>query len=873
MILPAKFPPPTELLDLQPLLPSALGEPALTKIFRFKEFNPVQTQTFRELFKTNRNCLICAPSNSGKTICAAFSIMQMLTTNSEGKCVYVAPSDEIADPAFKQLSSLFGSLLRKSMIVRLTGETAPDLELLSEGKIVVASVKQWDMLSRRWRQRKAVQAVTLMIFDQLHFLGGELGPTMEVVISRTRYMNRQLQQDDAAEGEGRIRIIGLSASLANARDVGEWMGVPSKSLFNFSPKARALPLEIFFQSFEQNNYSARLMAMAKPVFNAISRHGNGKTVLVYVPSKRQAQLTAIDIMTFAESQGDGAVLGLGTTQGVTDEISKRFRDPALQQVLASGVGFVHSGMLESDWRGVVELFHKGIVRVVVCPAELCWKLECFAHLVVVMGTEAYDGREGRHVDYPIVDLVHMMGRHSPVESSKCVLLCHSPKKEYLKKLLYEPLPIESHLDSYLHDPLNSEIVTKTVSSLQDAIDYLTWSFLYRRLSKNPTYYGLRDTSNVSISEHLSEMIETVVGDLEESRCCRISDEGDVTPLNLGMIAAYYYVQYRTIELIASSVTAKTKIRGVLEIMSAAWEFSTLPIRYGEEKSMKILARTLVYSLPSDANFDSNTKALVLLQCHFSRKAVPEDIRVDQKTVLKEAVTLIQAIVDVISSNGWLKPALAAMELSQMVVQGLWNKDHVLKQIPHFTDETVKRCLTHEGDEPIETVFDILTLDDDVRNGLLQLSDEKMADVAIFCNNYPSVEVSFKDPDDVTAGDPVQIIVELEREIDDDDELTEEDLAKMGRVAAPLFPGEKKEGWWVVVGDTSTNSLLSLKRTGLRQKQTVKIEFLAPEEPGDYDLTLFCMSDSYLGCDQEYKIPLSVAAAASDDDDDESSEEE
>jgi pre-mRNA-splicing helicase BRR2 len=51
-----------------------------------------------------------------------------------------------------------------------------------------------------------------------------------------------------------------------------------------------------------------------------------------------------------------------------------------------------------------------------------------------------------------------------------------------------------------------------------------------------------------------------------------------------------------------------------------------------------------------------------------------------------------------------------------------------------------------------------------------------------------------------------------------------------------------------------------------------LEFLAPEEAGDYDLTLFCMSDSYLGCDQEYSIPLSVAAADSDSDDDDDDDE-
>jgi len=283
----------------------------------------------------------------------------------------------------------------------------------------------------------------------------------------------------------------------------------------------------------------------------------------------------------------------------------------------------------------------------------------------------------------------------------------------------------------------------------------------------------------------------------------------------------------------------------------------------------MLARTLPHALP-DVPYDAHMKTLVLLQCHFSRKPIPADLRIDQRKILADAPKLVRAIVDVISSNGWLKPALAAMELSQMIIQGLWNKDNVLKQIPHFTDEIVQRCVNYKGEEPIESVFDILSLEDDVRNDLLRLKDDKMADVAVFCNNYPNIEVSYdvQDEDDITTGDPVQIVVELERDIDEE-EMTEEELADLGTVSAPLYPGEKKEGWWVVVGDLSSNTLHALKRVNLVRKQKVMLEFLAPEEAGDYNLSIFCMSDSYLGCDQEYTVNLSVAQGDDSDDDSDS----
>jgi hypothetical protein len=39
----------------------------------------------------------------------------------------------------------------------------------------------------------------------------------------------------------------------------------------------------------------------------------------------------------------------------------------------------------------------------------------------------------------------------------------------------------------------------------------------------------------------------------------IEDEMDLSPLNLGMIASYYYITYTTIELFANSLTPKTKV--------------------------------------------------------------------------------------------------------------------------------------------------------------------------------------------------------------------------------------------------------------------------------------------------------------------------
>merc|ERR1711902_65162 len=198
------------------------------------------------------------------------------------------------------------------------------------------------------------------------------------------------------------------------------------------------------------------------------------------------------------------------------------------------------------------------------------------------------------------------------------------------------------------------------------------------------------------------------------------------------------------------------------------------------------------------------------------------------------------------------------ELAQMVTQGMWSKDSYLRQLPHFTKELIDKCV----EKGVESVFDIMELEDEERNKLLNMNDSQMADVARFCNRYPNIELTYDvlDKDDLSSGQSVNIEVKLERE----DEVT-------GPVIAPFFPTKREEGWWVVIGDPKANSLLSIKRLTLQQKAKFMLDFIAPK-PGKYSFVLYFMSDSYLGCDQEYKFSADIgdkreSGSSSEDDDD------
>ena len=161
--------------------------------------------------------------------------------------------------------------------------------------------------------------------------------------------------------------------------------------------------------------------------------------------------------------------------------------------------------------------------------------------------------------------------------------------------MLESFPVESHLNHFLHNHLNAEIVSGTIQTKQDCIDWLTWTFIYRRLLQNPNYYDMKGKSNVFLNDYLSELVENTLMDLAQAKCVN-NNENEITPLNLGKIAAFYYVKYNTIDLFSQSLNENsTKLGEMLQILKSAYEFDDIPCHKGDEKALCEMARELPFS--------------------------------------------------------------------------------------------------------------------------------------------------------------------------------------------------------------------------------------------------------------------------------------
>ncbi|TGZ82009.1 putative pre-mRNA splicing helicase [Ascodesmis nigricans] len=855
LILPDKFPPPTPLLDLVPLPVTALKRKDYVSLYpEWSHFNKIQTQTFKELYDTDHNAFVGAPAGSGKTVLAEFAIMRHWTKSDYGRAVYIAPFQELVDRRYEDWKERLSSVAGGKDVVKLTGETSADLKLLERGDLILATPSQWDVLSRQWQRRKNVQSVDLFIADDIHMLGGQNGYIYEVIVSRMQFM--------AVQTENPLRIIALSVSLSDARDLGEWIGADKQSTFNFSPGARPVPLEIHIQSFTIPHFPSLMLAMAKPTYTAICATSPEKPVIVFVPSRKQCRASALDLLSYCLADQDEDKFRNVQLADLAPHLN-RIQEKALAESLSHGIGYYHEALSKSDKRIVQGLFAAGAIKIMLASRDVCWDIDVSAHLVIVMGTQYFEGREHRYVDYPLSEILKMFGKASrPGEDKfgKAILMCPAVKKDYYRKFLNEALPIESYLPAYLHDAFVAEISTRTIASTQDAVDWATYTYFYRRLLANPSFYSLTDVSHDGLSAHLSEMVENTLKDLAEAKIVDVDEEDDtVTPLNPAMIAAYYDISFITMQTFLLSLSGRTKLKGILEIVTSATEFEAIQIRRHEDRVLQRVYDAVPVKM-SEVNSESpHFKAFVLLQAHFSRLQLPTDLAKDQELVVGKVLPLLSGVVDVLSSEGHLN-AMNAMELSQMVVQAMWDRDSPLKQIPYFDDDRVK-VANHSGISDIFEFMDAMSTPTS-RDPLLKsldLTPNQLTRIATFANTkYPNLDLNYTPlSTTITSNQPAYLSVTITRDVDEDDDEDTDTAAPIDTtVHAPFYPNQKMENWWLVVGEEKGKNLLAIKKITVQRRLEVKLEYVVPT-PGKKKLHLWLMSDSYVGVDQEEEFEVEV----------------
>lgn len=822
----------------------------LQSVFAFSHFNGLQLRCFHAVHETDTSVLVGAPKGAGKTAIAELAIVAAFR-RGKLRIVYLQPNEDVLQRlavkwSGKNKKGIFASIFATDsgseaatsapIVGILSGDTTEDSRVVSRLHIVIATPEQYDAVARRWRQRKAVQAVDLVVADDVHEVGnpGGAGSTYEAVLSRVRIM--------AAHTQRSVRIVALSVPLLYAREFGDWLGVEKDNVLNFSGRCLARELRLEPSNGEYSDFTTMKEFVTRE--NRKHRNAQGRTgqggvessaiaqgspTMIVVSSRKAAVLMAAELVQ--------AGIGRLSPDSGSDQVS----DKTVARLLNESVALYLDDMTDSDRRVVESRWNQwNVVVVSIKAAAYCPQ----SMRVVVFGST----HESSSAHYRLGEFLDAIGVCAT--GGSVLAIVHGPRIAYFTRFLTAGVPVESHLPDSAHDVFLREVAAGTFSSKQDCVDWLTYTWFYRRLTQNPGFYGLKKVSHEGISEHFSEVVETTLEDLAGSGLIEVNenddeeseDEDSIEALNGAQIAAHYSVAFLTMKSIAS-LDGSARLAKIMETVAAAEEFDDLPARADELSVSRIAASLPLKVSPSSDFSSSSVRTFVLLQAHLSRLKVTGELASVQQHILRKVLPIVHATVDSLCGDGHLN-ALQAMDLSQMLIQGMWPSGSPLLQLPHIDEAMLQRAKKLN----VETIYDIMLLEDDERDDLLRLPDDKLQDVADFVNKYPNIEVEYElSQKEAAVGESIAITVNISRDED------MEDL----EVVSARYKYSKQESWWVVVGDAKSRQLYAVRKTKVaRESQLLSLEFEL-STPGTHQLKVWCMCDSYVDADKEMAVEVTI----------------
>jgi hypothetical protein len=667
--------------------------------------------------------------------------------------------------------------------------------------------------------------------------------------------------------------------------LADWLGIQEVGLFNFRHSVRPVPLEIYIDGFPGKHYCPRMATMNKPTYAAIKTHSPNQPVIVFVSSRRQTRLTAQDLIAYCAME-DNPRRFLHMPEEDLEILLTKVQDSSLRLSLGFGIGLHHAGLPEGDRKLVEELFVSTKIQILIATSTLAWGVNFPAHLVVIKGTEYYDAKTRTYVDFPITDVLQMMGRAGRPQFDQegiARIFVHDAKKNFYKKFLHEPFPVESSLHEHLDDHLNAEIVGGTIKNKQDAMDYLTWTYFYRRLQMNPSYYGVEDLTPLGVNMFLSDLIEKSIAKLERSSCLEVVDDFEIEPTSLGKICSFYYLMHATIGHLQDHLRADSTYDDLLLTLCGASEYSELPVRHNEDLVNKELEKEMRLNLDLSMSFDSpHGKAFLLLQGYFERMKWPvADYITDTVSVLDQSVRVLQAMIDITAEKGMLEPCLSVMNILQSVKQARWN-DESLLTLPRVEKDMLPILAAprrqgrnknsqhqHPPSKTVERLFDLTSMSEQEVKAYFgkvhSLNHGHLQDIWKVVQKLPVLQITSS----IDTGIKSFLVSELAYKVTLElNRVRRPGVEYDGRVHCPKFPKPQWESWWVVLENPDEHELVVLKRVNMRtgpqggflNRVTTRLDFVAPKRAGRHVWKIHLYCDGYLGMDQTVDIQFDVMSA-------------
>lgn len=696
----------------------------------YENFNKMQVECL-EAWNSDCNLLVSAPTGSGKTVCFELALLRRLHVALEssetkhlgpsglnGKVVFVAPTKAICTERgndWKRRYAFTG--LRVEVITGDVRVSASDFTLLN-ADLVITTAEKWDSLTRSIGSQTAsdiMSQICLLLLDEVHQLGDSRGAIVESVVTRMLVTSDEVKRDASSVTDATpiasLRVIAVSATVKNVKDVGIWLRVDPNHVMEFDQSYRPVELEYKLLGYHIRNPWQASQVYDSQTLEILRKFGDGKPALVFCPSRRQTRLSAKALVERLNRDcPDPTPQGNFLTRHLSLEQRCKLRsfaancsDRALATVLSNGVA-MHNAEMSPGNRHLVELlFRESLVLCLFSTSTLAQGVNLPARLVIIAGTAVY--RNGSLEEYNRSMLLQMTGRAGRLgldtKGVAAIMTSKSCVRQYENIQKVGPAILESQLESRLEECINAEIARQFITDVPSAVFFLTNTFSWIREKKKRRSEYQNDEDKLRALVTSTAM--TVVNKLANAHLVRFDDDYfGVSSTSAGLTMAKYCLSFETLRLLMTEIPKASSPAQVLRIISACREvLDGVCIRRAEKRRLNEMNEFVRLPVRGKVK-EPVDKAVILLQMVLGDNL--ENPNVDF-ALRSEALRLVQSVSRVCSCLSSLildlslrAPYEAIFSVLQ-VCRGLtnhcyWDGPTVLRQIPGISPVRAKELARH-----------------------------------------------------------------------------------------------------------------------------------------------------------------------------------
>jgi len=241
----------------------------------------------------------------------------------------------------------------------------------------------------------------------------------------------------------------------------------------------------------------------------------------------------------------------------------------------------------------------------------------------------------------------------------------------------------------LPDHLNAEVVSGTVTSIDEAVAWLSYTYLYVRMLKNPLAYGLpfdarADDPQLTLARYDRAVAAAKL--LDERRMLRFDPRsGNLAVTDLGRTASHFYITHVSVDTFNRMLGPHLSDSAALAVLCHANEFDNVKVRPEELIEMDKLRKWCPLEVRGQQE-EAAAKVSVLMQAYISN-ARPTGFTLisDTNYAAQNGARVARALFEIALRKGLCSLATTFLRLARAIDRRLWWWESPLRQLAAATN--------------------------------------------------------------------------------------------------------------------------------------------------------------------------------------------